>query len=369
MLGLRARNYLARIYIHFVPNLSSEALRPFITINPRAARSSYIVTFWRDKGCYYEIIPDNANHISINPLRFRFCDLFLLYVKLQRLSLRIVFSWLYMSDFIASTLWLLSFSKFKLFGIFEISSLIVINIHYFQSLLPYIRNIFNKIPSAVACNLLFLEQHLQLGYPKSNSVVIYNGYKDYSTTANSNLQLPTNGFNISCVARLHPQKNHRFLFESLSLCLDIPFKIHFVGLHMSYSNSSLVSTLDKYIKGRYHLYGVRNQPFVHDLFALSDLSILASKYGEAFPNVVAESMLQGCYPICFDVGDARKIVGEHGSCIPLETSQYEFSCLLRHLDHEMKEKPLPWTLQRSKRSEYAHSNFSLTSSAEAFSLL
>ena len=33
-------------------------------------------------------------------------------------------------------------------------------------------------------------------------------------------------------------------------------------------------------------------------------------------------MLQGCYPICFDVGDARKIVGEHGSCMPLETSEH-----------------------------------------------
>ena len=86
-------------------------------------------------------------------------------------------------------------------------------------------------------------------------------------------------------------------------------------------------------------------------------------------NVVAESMLQGCYPICFDVGDARKIVGDHGSCIPLKTSQYELSCIVRHLYHEMKEKPLSWTLQRSRRCEYAHSNFSLSSSAEAFSLL
>ena len=364
---------MARIYIHFVPNLSSGGAETFLLrLIQELPGHHTIVTFWRDKGCYYEIIPDNANHISINPLRFRFWNLFLLYVKLQRLSsVDRVFSWLYMSDFIASTLWLLSFSKFKL--VWNIRNTIVNRNQYslFSVFCFHIsRTILNKIPSAVAYNsFISLEQHLQLGYPKSNSVVIYNGYKDYSTTANSNLQLPTNGFNISCVARLHPQKNHRFLFESLSLCLDIPFEIHFVGLHMSYSNSSLISTLDKYIKGRYHLYGVRNQPFVHDLFALSDLSILASKYGEAFPNVVAESMLQGCYPICFDVGDARKIVAEHGSCIPLETSQYEFSCLIRHLYHEMQEKPLPWTLQRSKRSEYAHSNFSLTSSAEAFSLL
>ena len=316
---------MARIYVHFVPNLSSGGAETFLLrLIQELPGHHTVVTYWRDKGCYNDFIPDNANHISINPLRLRFWDLILLYVKLQNLSSSDrVFSWLYMSDFIASILWLLSYSKFKL--IWNIRNTIVYRSQYslFSLFCFHIsRTIFNKIPSSVVYNSFnSMEQHSQLGYPKRNSVVIYNGYKDYSSASNNNLQLPADCLNITCVARLHPQKNHRFLFESLSFCLDIPFKIHLVGLNLSHSNSSLVSTLDKYIKGRYHLYGVRNQPFVHDLFARSDLSILASKYGEAFPNVVAESMLQGCYPICFDVGVARKIVGDHGSCIPLETSQ------------------------------------------------
>ena len=102
---------------------------------------------------------------------------------------------------------------------------------------------------------------------------------------------------------------------------------------------------------------------------LSDLSILPSKYGEAFPNVVAESMLQGCYPICFDVGDSRKIVGEHGSCMALETSQLELSLVVRNLYDKMKENPDLWNYKRSKRSDYANSTFSLSSSAQAFSSL
>ena len=45
-------------------------------------------------------------------------------------------------------------------------------------------------------------------------------------------------------------------------------------------------------------------------------------------------MLQGCYPICFDVGDALWIVGNYGSCMPLETSAYDLSLIIRSLYEE-----------------------------------
>ena len=134
---------------------------------------------------------------------------------LQRLSSSDrVLSWLYMSDFIASIFWLLSFSKFNL--IWNIRNTIVNRQQYsiFSVLCFHIsRTIFKRIPISVVYNSsISLDQHSQLGYPKHNSLVIYNGFKDYSTISQSNLQLPSDCINITCVARFHPQKNHTFLF-------------------------------------------------------------------------------------------------------------------------------------------------------------
>ena len=43
-----------------------------------------------------------------------------------------------------------------------------------------------------------------------------------------------------------------------------------------------------------------------------DLSILCSAYGEAFPNVIAESMICGVPCIATDVGDSKYIIAGKG---------------------------------------------------------
>ena len=47
-----------------------------------------------------------------------------------------------------------------------------------------------------------------------------------------------------------------------------------------------------------------------------DVHILASKYGEAFPNVVGEAMASGTPCVVTNVGDTREIVKKTGWVVP-----------------------------------------------------
>ena len=59
-----------------------------------------------------------------------------------------------------------------------------------------------------------MEDHINKGYPKAKSSVIYNGFKKLSKI--SNPKNDRNSFNIIHVARYHPQKNFDLVFESIS---------------------------------------------------------------------------------------------------------------------------------------------------------
>ena len=71
-----------------------------------------------------------------------------------------------------------------------------------------------------------------------------------------------------------------------------------------------------------------DQVSVHELFSKCDITLLLSNYGESFPNVIAEAMLYGTFPIATNIGETSNIVGSFGDIIPINQSPVEISRLI-----------------------------------------
>jgi len=54
---------------------------------------------------------------------------------------------------------------------------------------------------------------------------------------------------------------------------------------------------------------------VERLYAMSDIVVSTSAFGEGFSNAIAEGMSCGLVPVSTDVGDARLIVGDAGHVV------------------------------------------------------
>lgn len=173
----------------------------------------------------------------------------------------------------------------------------------------------------VSCAEAAKISHTRLGYKANNIVVIPNGYELEQTEQNNSakpqivegLELPPGTKLLGMVARFHPQKDHRNLFDALRILATSrkDFICLLAGSGIESSNRELreailAAGVDKYVI----LLGRLEQP--RKFMSALDLHVLSSSYGEGFPNVVAESMLMGVPNVSTDVGDVRTIIGETG---------------------------------------------------------
>jgi glycosyltransferase involved in cell wall biosynthesis len=177
----------------------------------------------------------------------------------------------------------------------------------------------------VCCSERAAQVHTALGYSANKIVVIPNGY-DLARFApdalagarwRANWGLAADEPVIGCVARWDPQKDHATLLAGVQQCVarGLPVRCVLVGPGMEDANTALVDLVDRCgLRGRVILAGPTDQ--VPALMNAFDLHVLASSYGEAFPNAVAESMACGVPNVVTDVGDAALIVGDCGAVVP-----------------------------------------------------
>lgn len=179
-----------------------------------------------------------------------------------------------------------------------------------------------------------LEVHKKLGYKNENFTVIPNGFFIDKTKKLIKQHKHFNDiYRICIIARWHHMKDFTNLFQALSILRssNIDFSLTIAGSQTGTKNKELVNLINKYKIGKYcYLLGEVDE--VSDIFEKSHVTVLSSAYGEAFPNVLAESMLNFTPCIATDVGDAAKILDGVGLIVPIRDPKALSDALKKNLD-------------------------------------
>ena len=171
------------------------------------------------------------------------------------------------------------------------------------------------------------KQHERLGYSRRRTIFVPNGYSSTTRKLNNRRRLdlivdtgkflrPTTVV-LGHAARYHPKKGHDVLFKALRRILELKWD---VVLFCAGRNSAIGShTLGEIIPNgideeRYILLG--EQEDMEGFYQSLDIFISSSKWGEGFPNVVAEAMNHHIPCVATDVGEARSLIGDHGVVVP-----------------------------------------------------
>lgn len=173
----------------------------------------------------------------------------------------------------------------------------------------------------VYCAQRAKEEHENIGYSTSKSVVIPNGFNPTEWSPDSTARRAMRrclGINQSTrvfgmISRYHPKKNHIGFLEACQeiATLKADFHILLVGPGVDNKNSALADAIERLeLEGKVSVLGERTD--IPQILNAIDVLVAPSISGEGFPNIVAEAMLTGTPCVVSDTGDAGQIVGENG---------------------------------------------------------
>ena len=321
-------------YLHIIPSLRYGGAESFLLRLVDHLEGIHLILTLKDSSNdeirVKELNKNNIVYLNLNFKRITFKKIKILFKFIFELNKEDrIFSWLYISDLLATFIKIIFRIRAPL--IWNVRNTLVTNKDYsFFTFLSYIlcSKLFKNIPDKIVFNSKkAMDQHISKGYPLEKSIVIYNGFQKLIDENPSKLK--KNFLNLICVARYHPQKNHSLLIRTLSYFkkkYKRKFVLHLVGENIEIENKELTNLLkSNEIFESVKLYGTLSPLEVHKLFSISDISLLLSKFGESFPNVIAESMLYGTIPIATEVGDARYIISNYGETVSLDISPQQIS--------------------------------------------
>ena len=362
-------------YLHIIPSLRYGGAESFLLRLVDNLEGIHLILTLKDSSNdeirVKELNKNNIKYLNLNFKRLSFKKIKTFFEFIFELNKEDrIFSWLYISDLFATFIKVIFRIKAPL--IWNVRNTLVTKKDYsFFTYLSYILclKLFKNIPYKIVFNSKkAMDQHISKGYPLDKSIIIYNGFQKLIKENPSKLK--KNFLNLICVARYHPQKNHSLLIRTLSYFkkkYKRKFVLHLVGENIEIKNKELTNLLkSNQIFDSVKLYGTLSPFEVHKLFAISDISLLFSKFGESFPNVIAESMLYGTIPIATEVGDARYIISNVGETLSLDISPQQISeIILKYANLKYYSSEL-WIKKVNSCKDFSLNRFNIKNIASKF---
>lgn len=205
----------------------------------------------------------------------------------------------------------------------------------------------------VNCSARSAKLHDRMGYGRAPGSVIHNGYdaqmfvpdEEARGRSRASLGIEAGQFVVGTVSRWHSEKDIPTLFEALSLLRQRglqPVSL-LIGLGLDDANRVVRQAIrDWGLADTVRPLGMRQD--VPDLARAIDLHVLPSR-AEAFPNVIAETMLAGTPNAVTDVGDSAVMVGDSGWVVPPGRPELLAEALEQAHD-EWRDEPDRWAARR-----------------------
>jgi glycosyltransferase involved in cell wall biosynthesis len=224
----------------------------------------------------------------------------------------------------------------------------------------------------INCSERSAEEHVRLGFASAPGAVVPNGYdpaefipdEDAREKTRESLGIFEDNFLIGSITRWTEYKDVPTLLRACRIAQErgVPVRCVLVGNALNAINPALMSAIRDIGGSPVLPLGKRRD--IESLARAMDLHILSSTT-EAFPNVVAETMLSGTSNTATDVGDAAKIIGDTGWIVPPRDAE-RLADAIEEAWREWKERPGDWQNRRESARRQITENFSLEKMIESY---
>lgn len=179
-----------------------------------------------------------------------------------------------------------------------------------------------------------------LGYNQKKLFLIPNGYdiselkpiKGFKSYLRKKFKIKKKIPILGNVARYDPMKDHRNLVNALSRVKkkNINFFCILTGSNIEKKNKILFKHIKEH-KLENHINLLGRQKNITKIMNAIDIYIQSSRYGEGFPNVIAEAMACETPCVTTNVGDAAFIVKKNGSVVAPNNSYMLSKAIIKNI--------------------------------------